>query len=86
MNTALIKMFAVVSTILFSTLSFAGENCDMHEGIHKDMSAEALKEFKENHIWLLDEDSASLDKSKQNSEAPATQTPAKTVNDKLVEI
>ena len=86
MNTALIKMFAVVSTILFSTLSFAGENCDMHEGIHKDMSAEALKEFKENHIWLLDEDTANLDKSGRSNDLPDPHKPAKAVNDKLVEI
>ena len=86
MNTKLIKIFAVLSTVLLSTGSFAGEGCDMHDGIHKELSAEALKEFKENHIWLLDEDKANLDQSQQKGEVLESQKPVNSVNDNVVEI
>ena len=88
MRTPLIKLFSMLIFIMFSTFAFAGEGCDMHEGIHKDMSADALKEFKESHGWLFAEDAAAQDKKadqNKNSQAP-TQQPVKSTHDSLVEI
>ena len=53
MKNQFILAFVTVVTLAFSSMAFAGgAGCDSKKGAHKDMSAEALKELKENHAWI----------------------------------
>ena len=53
MKNQFIPAFVMVVIVAFSSMAFAGgAGCDSMKGGHKDMSVEALKELKENHVWL----------------------------------
>ncbi|WP_455203082.1 hypothetical protein [Kaarinaea lacus] len=64
MKTKLISLAAVTSITLFSTMAIAGgKNCDSMKGAHKDMSADAIKEFKDSHSWMFSEKGDAKEKS-----------------------
>ena len=53
MKNQFILVFVSAITLAFSSTAFAGgAGCDSMKGGHKGMSAEALKELKENHAWI----------------------------------
>lgn len=58
MKNNLLRFAIGLSLALFAVTAFAGgANCDSKKkGAHKDMSAEAMKEHKDGHAWLLLED------------------------------
>lgn len=70
MKTKLISLAAVTSITLFSTMAIAGgKNCDSMKGAHKDMSADAIKEFKDSHSWMFSEKGDAKEKSSQHGDS-----------------
>lgn len=86
MKTRLIKAAAFTGLAICSSIALAGgPNCDAHKGGHKDMSAQASKEFKENHSWLFPNEADQTNESAATKEEPAQETPHQRSTD-LVEI
>jgi hypothetical protein len=83
----LIPLVAVSSIAIFSSMAFAGgANCDSMKGHgKKDMSAEAWKDFKQNHAWIFSEEGKDMEKSAAPSDETNKSTPENTSSD-LVEI
>jgi hypothetical protein len=54
MKIKLLQVVIGVAIALFSVAALAGgAACDSMKGGHKDMTAEAMKEFKDSHGWML---------------------------------
>lgn len=84
----LIPLVAVSSIALFSSMAIAGgANCDSMKKGHgkQDMSAEAWKEFKQNHAWIFSEEGKDMEKSATPNDETIKSTPDTTSSD-LVEI
>ena len=88
MKIRLIQMITVTSLLVLSFAVFAGgAGCKSKEGHGtKDMSAEAMQEFKDNHAWIFS-DHADSDKSTPGHEQADKSGNSDNVKvDKLVEI
>ena len=86
MRTKLILIVALTSMALFSSMTFAdGSHCDSIKG-HKDMSAEAWKEFKDNHAWMYSHGEHDADKSASQIDKPIEQAPQQKSTSNLIEI
>ena len=81
MNIRLVQLVSLVFIAMLSMTVYAGgAGCKSKDGHSKDMSAEALQEFKDGHAWMFSESTdadttipghESMDKSHQPEKAPA---------------
>ena len=73
MKKTLLQLAISLSLAMFAATAFAGgEGCDSKKGAHKGMSAEALKELKDGHAWIM------LDDQHNKSDAKASETESET--------
>lgn len=88
MKAKIISLTALTSIALFSTAALAdGAHCDSLKGHgQKDMSAEAWKEFKDNHAWIFSHGSEDMGKSATAPDNTPAEPAAEKTSSDLVEI
>lgn len=73
MKKCLLQLAIGLSLVMFAASAFAGgAGCDSKKGAHKGMSAEAMKEHKDGHAWLMLEDQQNKGETKTSEDKSET--------------